>query len=279
MTNIFIAEHDQIFALLSKWILRQLTSEQLSWLRQKQQQIASDSSGRALFFAFSAVSRFIGKENLQLEETDIQELAKENICWFPQYWTMDRAVRIWLLLSFAFNSQEQYSKVIKQLFDTADVRELTALYQALPFLPNPQKHYYIATEGVRSNMTDVFNAISLYNSYPAAYFDELAWNQMVLKALFVGSPLYMIQGLEQRANLALAKMLVDYAHERWVANRSISPELWQIVGRFVDTATFAKIGKVFNATHRFGKAEGSPKEFPYPKVYPLGSVKAALKDS
>lgn len=148
---------------------------------------------------------------------------------------MDRAVRTWLLLSLAIDN-EQYLKVIKQLANTADVRELTALYQALPFLPNPKQYYHIATEGVRSNMTDVFNAIALYNSYPAAYFDEPAWNQMILKALFVGSPLYMIQGLEQRANLALAKMLVDYAHERWAAKRSVSPELWRIVGRFADTA-------------------------------------------
>lgn len=176
------------------------------------------------------MSRFIGKENLQLEKTDIEKLAKENICWFPQYWTMDRAVRTWLLLSLSLDNQ-QYSNVIEQLFNTADVRELTALYQALPFLPNPKQYYHIATEGVRSNMTDVFNAIALYNSYPAAYFDELAWNQMILKALFVGSSLYKIQGLEQRANLTLAKMLVDYAHERLSAKRSVSPELWQLVNR------------------------------------------------
>ena len=177
------------------------------------------------------MSRFISKENLQLEPTDLQELAKENICWFPQYWTMDRAVRACLLLSLALDNQEQSFKIIEQLFKTADVKELTALYQTLPFLPKPKQYYYIATEGVRSNMTNVFNAIALYNSYPATYFDELAWNQMILKALFVGSPLSKIQGLEQRANLTLGKMLVDYAKERRTANRSVSPELWQLVNR------------------------------------------------
>lgn len=189
------------------------------------------------------MSRFIGKENLQLEETDLQELANQNICWFPQYWTIDRAVRTWLLLSLNLDNQ-QYLDVIKQLLNTADVRELTALYQALPFLPNPEQYYHLATEGVRSNMTDVFNAIALYNFYPAAYFDELAWNQMILKALFVGSPLARIQGLEQRTNLTLATMLIDYACERVSANRSVSPELWQIVGRFADTAILADLEKL-----------------------------------
>ena len=226
MVNGLTSERNKVFVLLSNQISRQLTPEQLSWLQQ-QQRIASDSPERA-FLVFSAMSRFICQENLQLEPTDLQELAEENICWFPQYWTIDRAVRTWLLLSLALDNQEQSGKVIEQLFKTADVRELTALYQTLPFLPNPEQYYYIATEGVRSNMTDVFNAIALYNSYPAAYFDELAWNQMILKALFVGSPLSKIQGLEQRANPTLAKMLTDYAHERLSAKRSVSPELWQL---------------------------------------------------
>jgi hypothetical protein len=55
---------------------------------------------------------------------------------------------------------------------------------------------------------------------------------MVLKALFVGSRLDRIVGLDARANAALAQMLRDYAHERWAAKRVISPELWRCVGPF-----------------------------------------------
>jgi hypothetical protein len=228
MINNLATERDKIYALLSQWISQQLAPEQLSWLQQKQQQIASDSSGRSFFVTFSVIPRFVGKENLQLEKTAVQELVKENICWFPQYWTIDRTARTWLLLSLTKDNKQCF-KVIEQLFKTADVRELTALYQALPLLPNPEQYYHIATEGVRSNMTDVFNAIALYNSYPAAYFDELAWNQMVLKALFVGSPLNAIQGLDRRTNPNLSEMLMDYARERWAAKRSVAPEIWQAV--------------------------------------------------
>ena len=56
---------------------------------------------------------------------------------------------------------------------------------------------------------------------------------MILKAIFVGSSLAQVQGLNRRANLALAQMLVDYAQERQAANRPITPELWQLVKPFV----------------------------------------------
>lgn len=81
-------------------------------------------------------------------------------------------------------------------------------------------------------MKVVFEAVAHGNPYPAEQLADEAWNQMVLKALFVGSALHPIMGLDQRANPALARMLGDYAHERWAARRDISPELWRCVGPF-----------------------------------------------
>jgi hypothetical protein len=80
-------------------------------------------------------------------------------------------------------------------------------------------------------MTAVFNAVALQNPYPAEYFDNIAWNQMVLKALFVGSPLNLIYGLKQRNNSDLSQMLIDYADERKAANRDVSHELWKLVAK------------------------------------------------
>jgi len=53
---------------------------------------------------------------------------------------------------------------------------------------------------------------------------------MVLKALFVDSKLDPIIGLDQRSNPELARILCDYAHERWAASRPVTPELWRCVG-------------------------------------------------
>jgi hypothetical protein len=82
------------------------------------------------------------------------------------------------------------------------------------------------------------------NPYPMEAFDENAWNHMVLKALFVGAPLWPIQGLEARANAELARILRDYAHERWAAGRPVTPELWRGVGRFADAEALADLERV-----------------------------------
>ncbi len=45
-------------------------------------------------------------------------------------------------------------------------------------------------------MRVVFEAVAHRNPYPAEQLPEAAWNQMVLKALFVGSRLAPIVGLD-----------------------------------------------------------------------------------
>jgi hypothetical protein len=67
---------------------------------------------------------------------------------------------------------------------------------------------------------------------------------MVLKALFVGSTLHPIQGLDERANPTLARMLCDYAHERWAAGRPVSPELWRCVGPHADAEALGDLQRV-----------------------------------
>ena len=81
-------------------------------------------------------------------------------------------------------------------------------------------------------MSVVFDAVVLNNPYPCDYLDEPAWNQMVLKALFMERPLYKIYGLEQRANLDLSRMISNFAHERWAANRPTTPEMWRPIGNY-----------------------------------------------
>ncbi|WP_017317595.1 EboA family metabolite traffic protein [Mastigocladopsis repens] len=227
--------------LLHHWLTQRISSERLTWLDEKIEQIKSGVNTQVLFSAFSAVPRYTGKEDLQLTKEELKAASEVRIGWVPSHWSVDQAARTLLVLVLPQDNQEKYVRTLERVFTAADVGELIALYQALPLLPYPEKFRTRAAEGVRSNMTAVFNAVALRNAYPAEYLSELAWNQIVLKALFVGSPLYLIQGLEERANPELAKMLVDYAHERWAAKRTVSPELWRLVGRFANNAMLADL--------------------------------------
>jgi hypothetical protein len=93
-------------------------------------------------------------------------------------------------------------------------------------------------------MRAVFEAVAHRNPFPKEQFAENRWNHMVLKALFVGSTLHPIQGLDERANPPLARMLSDYAHERWAAGRPVSPELWRCVGPHADAEALADLQRV-----------------------------------
>ena len=54
-------------------------------------------------------------------------------------------------------------------------------------------------------------AIACENPYPARYFPELNFNQMVLKALFTGVALARIIGCDGRVTSELSRMAADYA--------------------------------------------------------------------
>jgi hypothetical protein len=137
-----------------------------------------------------------------------------------------------------------FVRTLDRIFGDGDLGELVALYQALPLLPEPEAHRSRAAEGVRSNMQAVFEAVALRNPYPAEQLDEGAFNQLVLKCLFLGSPLHLVHGVDRRANGSLARMLCDYAHERWSAARPVSPELWRLVGRVASESELADLAKV-----------------------------------
>jgi hypothetical protein len=219
--------------ILQKWLENRLNEKALTWLKSAAGELMDNPEDWQLYTFFSTTPRHTGKELLQLDKGELEEAERVRKGWKPANWTADQAGRTLLLLSYAVQGEEQFLDKIEKIFVTSDLGEAVALYQALPVFPFPGRFKERASEGVRSNITPVFEAVALNNPYPMEYLEEGAWNQIVLKALFVGSPLYKIMGIDKRANATLAKILVEYAHERWSAGRNISPELWRAVGPFI----------------------------------------------
>lgn len=224
-------KQNQIKALLFKWLNKRVTAEGWAWLESKIAEVA-DSKERILFTSFSAVPRYLGKKKLNLSIAELQEAQELIAGWIPIEWSCDDVGRTLLLLCFPHDDSDKYVATLDKIVATADVGEAIAFYQSLPLLPDPEKFQLRAAEGIRTNMTAVFNAVALNNPYPAKYLNDLAWNQMVLKALFVGSSLNAIYGLNMRNNQQLSQMLVDYTRERLAANRTVSPQLWELAMPF-----------------------------------------------
>lgn len=137
----------------------------------------------------------------------------------------------------------QNVEIIKNLIEMADIKELVVLYKGLFFLKNAADFILTVQEGIRTNMVAVFDAIALANPFAAKYLPVDAWNQLVLKALFMGRPLYQIIDLDLRKNEKLALIIHDYIHERWSAGRLVSPEIWRLVSGFVNWEVAADLIK------------------------------------
>jgi hypothetical protein len=216
---------------LATWLAARIPAEAAAWLTAGATRLRAGASDRELFLMTSLVGRKLGHAPLGLGSAELATAASIRAGWDPSDWTIDQAARIFLLL-VATPDADEFVRRLDRLCAAADVGELVAWYRGLPLYPDPPRHVMRAAEGVRSNMRTVFEAVAHRNPYPSEQFEEGAWNQMVLKALFVGARLDLVVGLDARRNPPLARMLCDYAHERWAASRTISPELWRCVGPF-----------------------------------------------
>lgn len=147
-------------------------------------------------------------------------------------WTRDQLARTLILLSLDGGKQDEFQRVIEELFQTADNREAQAIYAGIPFFNYASTWIYRATEAIRSNVGLIFDAMAFNNPFPAIYFEDAAWNQLVLKTIFNDKSIWNIVGLKERRNQALAATISDFAHERWAAGRTLPPEVWYLTAPF-----------------------------------------------
>ena len=219
---------------------RHLSPDENTWLERQLTSIRTDFQPRTFYLAFGACARHLGADPLDFSETDYSSL----VAVYPNFtstdWAPDELGRILLMTALPVDRNRE---VLDELFAAADYREAVALYRGLYFLDNAADFTARAREGLRTNMTGVFDAIALENPYPARYLSEDAWNQMVLKAMFMQRPMYRIYRIEDRKNAKLAAIFMDYAEERWSAHRPVSPELWRFLAGFVDDRSFPGLRK------------------------------------
>ena len=210
-----------------------LTPDDAAWLRGQCDALAAGAPERALHLAFGQANRKLGAAARASFAATAAEQAQAFAIhpgWDLREWNLEQAARAALLLSLP--ASPAAVKAALALFQTADLGENVALVRALFLLPDARALLHVGREAIRSNMGDVFRAITQRNPYAAEHFDEIAWNQMIVKCLFVDLPLAPVHGLDARVNAELARMITGLARERWAAARDISPEAWRCVAPF-----------------------------------------------
>ncbi len=205
------------------------TEKVVTYLRQQTDAFQAEPKNATFYRVFTALPRFVGKQPIEVPADMAFALERVRPGFTVTGWTLDRLARVWWLLQLPVDEQTTYVNTISQLFKAGELNELVALYSALPVLAYPEAWRFQATEGIRNNIADVQSAIMLHNPYPRDYFDEAAWNQMVLKAFFTDKDVTQITGLNERKNARLAQTLADYVAERRAAGRSLPPHIEELM--------------------------------------------------
>ena len=207
----------------------------LNWLEEE----------RAFNSSFVLVPRKAGKAVINVSAEQVKQIEAILPGFSVEGLGIDLLGRAYLLINLDATDQERYFRIIENLFLAAEMSELVALYASLPLLAYPEMWVKRCAEGIRSNIGNVLEAIMYHNPYPAQNLDQNAWNQLVLKAFFTDKEVGKIIGIDDRANKDLAYIISDYMHERWAAKREVNPNLWRLVGKFIDAKLFEDIKRVF----------------------------------
>jgi hypothetical protein len=181
---------------------------------------------RSVFLTYYAgVGRRFARTQPAFSAGDADALRRAGIA-VPEAWSAADFARAALLLgALRGASPGEAPMLVREIYRTGDSGERQAVLRSLVLLPGPERFLATAVEACRTSIQDVFDAIALDNAYPGRFFPEPNFNQMVLKALFIGSPLGRVIGLDARRNARLIQMAKDYASERRAAGRKVPDDI------------------------------------------------------
>ncbi|SDS03273.1 hypothetical protein SAMN05192545_0648 [Maribacter dokdonensis] len=218
--------------------------DSVAWLKGKIESLKENKSSKDLFMTYSLLNVKFDAANVisfdALDTTSSRYLSGHKA-------TMLQVSRIYFLAEILSQDIEYYTPKVANIIQVADTGELETFLKYLVFLPNPEAYKQTAVEALRTNIATIFDAISLNNPYPAEYFNDQQWNQMFLKAAFMERDLSQIASIDERANEDLARIISDYAHERWAAGRKIDPLFWRPVSKFLNEQLLGDMMTLLNS--------------------------------
>lgn len=229
---------------LSKILGDSLAEETHTWIEDKLDLIIESNSAKELYLCYSLIASKISSDIKPKTQGVNQKLAEYLMA---QEADMLQIARIYLLIRVLESDKAYFSTKVANLIQIADTGELETFLKFLILLPNAGDFNQVGVEALRTNIGTIFDAIALNNPYPSKYFNDQQWNQMYLKAAFMERNLGAIIDVEKRANRDLARIISDYAHERWAASRSIDPLFWRPVAQFLEGVLLQDMDHLFRS--------------------------------
>jgi hypothetical protein len=206
--------------------------ESWAWLERARAEVGRGAGLERYCGLVSLASRYVPRRGgLAWSAAQLAQAAQLVPGWSPERWTRLETARALLVLARKDLASTEGAAAVEESFRYADMGELCALYKTLALLPDPKRFVWRAGEGCRSSMKAVFESVACDSPLPVRHFDDTAWRQLLIKAVFVEAPLVRVFGLETRLDAEIARMALDLADERRSAGRPVRPELWLLVGK------------------------------------------------
>jgi hypothetical protein len=197
--------------------------EGVAWLDEAVAEIEHDPA--AIRARFPSVGREVGRDPLDPDRDPDDVHA----------WTIDDAARTLTLAALGDESRDE----LPDLYRFGDAPERRGLLRALPYLEIGEDAIGIVDDAIRSNDTRLIAAA--LGPYATEHLDQAAYDQAILKCVFVGVPIAPLHGLEIRATADTARMLAAFVHERVAAGREVPGEVWLVIDRFPPEAELRAI--------------------------------------
>jgi hypothetical protein len=209
-------------ALVAAFLQARLQPEAAAWLRDGLEAVGRPDAEQQLGGRWSGAGRRLGKATLELDADQEKALREGGAPFVPLQWGSDECGRALLLLAaLRAVPAARHAGLVDELYRRGEIRERQAVLRVLAYLPEPARFTEVAVDAVRANALPEIEAIACENPFPARYFPQEAFNQMVLKCLFNGVALRRIEGLGPRRDPELARMVAAFASERRAAGRPV----------------------------------------------------------
>ena len=197
-----------------------------AWLESALQTLSTSNDINELGLYSAMARRKIG--NAQLETNPSLDTPFGSLSLHG--WPLADLVRLRLIMRYMQANSGTQDSILKAYYRMGDEAEKIVLIRALILFAPDDAVLDIALDAGRCNSLNILSALNIDNPFPARFYPQPAFNQMVLKALFTGLPISRIVGLEHCANDDLTRMCESYVIERELANRDVPVDIWLAIG-------------------------------------------------